>query len=290
MNPLVNLLAHFGIQGPDGAHQFYGFRNDIGTQAAMNAANGHNAGVFRDLQVSADNSLQGVNDLCGDNHTVDTHPGRSAVRLFTVHCDFEIIHAGIARPGRPANFPGILYCTDMQGKSSVNFWVFQCSLSHHQLRSTAFPLWRTFLGWLEQELDGPGHFFLHLRENFGYTQQHGNVRIVATGMHHGHFFAVVFTDCHGFERQIIALRYRQSVHIRPKQHNGAGFTAFQNADDSGMGYTSLHLHAQRLEVVGHDLCGTKFPVGQFRILVEIAPPCDNLPRQVIAQAADGFHR
>ena len=55
---------------------------------------------------------------------------------------------------------------------------------------------------------------------------------------------------------------------------GPGLPPLQHGDHAGHGHAGLHLHAQRAQMVGHQLGGARFLVAQFRMLVDVAAPGD----------------
>ena len=67
------------------------------------------------------------------------------------------------------------------------------TLADHQLRTTFLVGWRTLLGRLEYEFDGARNEVAVRRQNFGCAHEHGDMRVMAAGVHHVDFLAVVLT-------------------------------------------------------------------------------------------------
>ena len=94
-------------------------------------------------------------------------------------------------------------------------------------------------------------------------------------MHHPHLLAVVVGAHLGGERQIHGLRHGQAVHIRTQGHHGAR-TAAQDAHHAGHRHIRFHLHAQAPEMLGDERGGSKLPIPQLRMGVEIPAPAHHL--------------
>ena len=110
--------------------------------------------------------------------------------------------------------------------------------------------------------------------------------VVAAGVHHAHFLAVVGRLLRGLERHVHLLGHRQAIHVGAQRDDAAGLAALQDADDAGAADAGLHLHAQRAEVIRDDLGGADFLQPQFGMLVEIAAPGDDLREDFGGRAVD----
>ena len=158
--------------------------------------------------------------------------------------------------------------------------IFHHAFLHHHLGApdllaVGLEVGRAFLGGLEDELHAAGQLVLHAGQHLGRGHQDGGVRVVAAGVHHVHFLAQVGALGLGREGQVHLFLHRQRVHVGA-QHHRTGLAALEHGDHAGHGHAGLHLHAQRAQMVGHQLGGARFLVAQFRMLVDVAAPGDEL--------------
>ena len=81
----------------------------------------------------------------------------------------------------------------------------------------------------------------------------------------------------GGERQVGLLDDRQRIHVGSQCHHGPGMATFEHADDAGVRHAGFHfIEPQALEVLGNELARAKFPVREFGMLMDVAPPRDHL--------------
>jgi hypothetical protein len=99
---------------------------------------------------------------------------------------------------------------------------------------------------------------------------------MAAGMHDAHFLAEVVRLDGGAERHVGALHHRQRLHVGAQRDCGTRPARFQEADHTGPGNAGLHGQPQFPQVIGYYLCRTHFAVGEFRVLVEVPPPGNDL--------------
>ncbi|MBK7189067.1 MAG: hypothetical protein IPH86_10410 [bacterium] len=99
--------------------------------------------------------------------------------------------------------------------------------------------------------------------------------IVAAGVGHRHRSPVVRCRRGRGERQARRLGHGQRVHVGAQGHHAAGFRAAQHADHAGMSDTFTHLQAKLLQVRRHQGRGAALAIGQFGVLVDVAPPGDD---------------
>ena len=284
----VDLLAHVLVQGAYRAHHLDLLRDDVGAHAAVDAADGNDPGLLDQLQVAADDGLQGVDDLGGHDHAVDAHPRGGAVGLDAVYDDLEIVDAGVARSGGVADAAGLVHGADVQGERGVDRRVLQHAFGDHQFGAALLAFRGAFLGRLEHELHGAGQIIPHFRQDRGHAHQDGHVAVVAAGVHDRYLLAVVLADRGGAERQVVAFGHRQAVHVGAQQHHGTRLAAPQQAHHAGVGDPGLHFHPEPCQVFSDDAGGAELAVGQFGVLVEVAAPGDHPVGYLRAEAVDRF--
>ncbi len=69
---------------------------------------------------------------------------------------------------------------------------------------------------------------------------------------------------------------------------GPGFPPRRIADDAGARDVGPNLEPQRAQVPGHDARGANLLVTEFRVLVEVVPPCRHLGRDLAGGPIDPF--
>ena len=116
---------------------------------------------------------------------------------------------------------------------------------------------------------------LHARKDLGGAHEDGHMVIVATGVHHPHLLAVVVSAHLRGEGKIHGLRHRQAVHIRPQSHHGA-WTAAKDPHHAGHGYVRFHLQTEAPKMLGDERGGSKLPVPELRMGVEVPAPAHHL--------------
>ena len=149
-------------------------------------------------------------------------------------CDFDFKTIGAVE--RCACFVSVFAtahaCHHVLTKHDFRLGIVQSAVAHHFACAYAFRVGKVidvgaaFFSRLEHKHHRACQFLLVLRQDFGRAQEHGGVGIVATGMHHRRFLALV--DGFGFTgvSQACFLGHRQSVHVGSHRHHGARFCAF----------------------------------------------------------------
>ncbi len=146
-----------------------------------------------------------------------------------------------------------------------------------QFGAAAFAGGRAFFGGLEDKDYRAAQLLAHLRQHFGHAHEDRYVAIVAAGVHHAYFVAVVFGFSFGSKGKVCLFGDGQAVHIGSQGHYGAGQAAFEHAYYAGFAYAFAHLvEFQAFEVFGDDFSGAELPVGQLGKLVQIAAPGNDL--------------
>ena len=137
------------------------------------------------------------------------------------------------------------------------------------------------LGRLENHHGGAGEI-ARLGEIFGGAEQHRGVAVMAAGVH--------LARHRRFVRQAGFFLERQRIHVGAQADDlVAGLAAADDADDAGAADAGDHLvAAEALELVGDRRRGAVHVVVQFRMGVNIPPPCGDFVVQV-GDAVDDRH-
>ena len=98
---------------------------------------------------------------------------------------------------------------------------------------------------------------------------------MAAGVHHTDGLVAVGGGGARAERQIALFGDGQRVHVGAQRDGRTGLATLEHTHHTGLGDAGLHLEAEALQVIGHDLRGAELTVGEFGVLVEIAPPTDH---------------
>ncbi len=175
----------------------------------------------------------------------------------------------------------------MQAEDRAGHRVLQRALGDHHLGAALLAFRRHLLGRLEDELHGPAQLRAHAGQDRGHAQQDGHVAVVAAGVHHAHLLAVPRRAHLRREGQVHLLGHRQRVHVGAQRDRRAGQGTLQHPDDAGVRHAGTHgVEAQRLQVRLHDACGAELAVAQLGVLVQVAPPGDDLGFDGLGRAVD----
>ena len=170
----------------------------------------------------------------------------------------------------------------MQAKNRVDFRVLHATLFNHQSGTTVFADGRHFFCGLKDEFDSAVNLIAHLREHFSHTHEDRDVRVVSASVHHACLCAIPLGTHHTLEGHIGFFSHRQAIHIRTKGNAWAGFGAFQYAYHAGIRHFFFDLvKAEFSQMIGDKFTGTKFPITQFRVGVQVATPGDYLIIQAV---------
>ncbi len=83
---------------------------------------------------------------------------------------------------------------------------------------------------------------------------------------------IVFGAYLGGKRHIDTFGYRQGIDVRAKPNHRSCFTAFQKADNTGMGNTGFHVQAQILQVLCNLFGRLEFSVRELREPMKMTTP------------------
>ena len=175
-------------------------------------------------------------------------------------------------------------CIDVQTEDHIHFWIFQHALLDHQFCTAFLSLGNTFFRRLEDELHRALQIFFHGTEDFRHPHQDGYMCIMAAGMHHAYFVAVILCLHFRCKREIHPFRNRQSVHVGTQRYHRTGLAALQQTYHAGMRYAGLHFQPKRTQMVGDDAGGPGLPVAQFGMCMKVPAPGDHLRLYLSYQA------
>ncbi|MCY1429635.1 hypothetical protein D9M71_455600 [compost metagenome] len=169
----------------------------------------------------------------------------------------------------------------MQAENGIHLWILHDAVSDHRLGPTlgigaGRHLGKSFLGGLEDELDGARNLRLHACQHFGYTHQDCGMGIVTAGMHHRTVLAHVFGDHLGREGQAGRFLHRKRVHVGAQRDDLAGQAALEKPHHAMASDTRGDVHAQLAQMIRHQLGGANFLAGKFRVLVYVTSPRHDL--------------
>jgi len=100
--------------------------------------------------------------------------------------------------------------------------------------------------------------------------------VVTAGMHHVDFAAEIIPLRRGGEGEPRGLFHRQRIHVGAQHHNRTGLAALQQRDHARVGDTSRDVEAEPAQVPGDKRRGAEFLLAELGMLVDIAPPSDQL--------------
>ena len=202
--------------------------------------------------------------------------GRGAVGLLALNADIEALrarHEAAVTIGRAAGHPAL---RDVQPKDRGRRGILQGALGNHQIGAAFFPFRRPLLRRLEDELDRARNDVAQRAQDLGRAHEDGDVVVVTTCMHDADLVAFVHAGDLRRVGQAGFLDDRQPIHVGAERNDAAGLCAPQHADDAGMSHLRFHLETERTQMLGDERGGAELAIGQLRMLVDVAAPCDDL--------------
>ena len=200
------------IEGAHGTTDLAVVGNDIIGGACMDGAGVDHGGLLGVHFIAADVG-EGLHDLGSGKNGVDAVLGRSAMAALAVEND-PVIVAGSGN-GAPAqlDLAGLIGLTgDVDGHSVVGLGIFQTAVLDHGTGAG-----QSFLTRLEHQDHKALEFLFMGFQQFGRTQQHGGMGVMAAGVH--------FSRALGGIGQAGVLGEGQSIHISPEKDAFASFFA-----------------------------------------------------------------
>jgi hypothetical protein len=250
--------------------------NDVVAHAALEHADGDHRRLLRDVHATRDDGLQAQDDLRGDDDGIHAAPRHGRMGLGAAHEDAEIVGGGHERAGAVADLPGLVDRGHVQAEDRIHIRVLQGALFHHHLRAAVLADGRRLLGGLEDELHRAGNALAHPREDFRHAHEDAGVGIVAAGVHHAAAHVVPLGPHGALERDVDFLGDRQRIHVGAQRHHRTRQATPEHAHHARMRHLLAHLDAEGSQVVGDDLRGAHLAVAELGVLVEVAPPGDDL--------------
>ena len=229
-------------------------------------------GSLRGVDVAADDTLPGDDNLAGDEGGVDGLMGQRAVAALTGDGQLEDAGAGPERTGLDDGLVERQAVPEVQPERGG--WrgrVHDAGADHGGGPAEAL------FGRLEDQLDATRQRRLTAHEQLRDAHADGSVAVVPTGVHD----AVVLRG----EGQAGLFADGQGVHVEAQEHGGRvvrRVVALDDGDDAGRGDAGADLKPQPAQVVGHDAGGTHLVEAQLRVTMEIAPPSDQLGGERLA--------
>ena len=132
----------------------------------------------------------------------------------------------------------------MKAENGARLRVVECALLDHQRRPAALTRRRPLLGRLENELDGARQIVPHAGQDLSDPHQHGDVRVMAAGVHHPNVLTVVGGAHLGGEREIHFFGDGERVHVGAQRHDWPRLAPAQYPDHTGMRDAGAHLDAE----------------------------------------------
>ena len=246
-------LAHLGIEGTDSAAEFRVLGDDVGAGAAVEGADADHNGIVG-VCFTAGDALQSVHNLAANVDGVNRAFGHGTVTGTADDLDVHEGRGGIPGTGIHGDGAGGQLGEDVHTGNGIQI-VHQTAVQNAQSAVHGF-----FRG-LEDELHGAVQFIPVLRQNLCRGQQHGNVRIMAAGMHDAFILGLV--------GKILDFLDGQRVDISTQTNHGIVTVTLQCGN--GAGLANCHIgNVQLIQFFPDPLGGAEFFPAYFRILVELS--------------------
>ena len=264
------------VERAEGADHLDRLGNDVVADATLDRADRDHRGVPRDVDLAAHDRLHRAHDLRCRDDGIDAVPGSRAVGLPALHDHLETVRRRHQRAFAITDQPRIQRRPQVQPEHGIGLGGGEQPFVQHQARAAALTVGRAFFGRLEHEHHRAGQLGLHARQDFCRSEQDSRVPVVAAGMHDAHLLAAVFGRRHRLERHVHLLGDGQCVHVGAQRDRRTGLAAAQDADHACVRDAGSHFEPHRAQLFGHDLGGADFAVAEFRVLVEVAAPGEDL--------------
>ena len=164
---------------------------------------------------------------------------------------------------------------DVGGHDGVHVRVLHHAGFDHRLGTAVGGL---LLGGLEYQLHSAADFITHAAEDLCDAQQHGNVGVMAAGVH--------ITGVLAGEVEAGGLGHGQAVYVGAHGDAAAGQVALDKRDGAG-GQRAFHaVYAEALQELDYLLGGAELLVAHLGVAVEIAPPGNHLVVHFVHTASD----
>ena len=248
-----------GVEGPDGAVHHRVVGDDVEPLARVHLAHRDDQGVQRAV-VPGDEGLEVQQDGRRADQRVRAQLRLGAVGREALHGDGEVVAAGHPAAGLHVQIGLLQLAPDVLAEDGVHA-VHQPML-HVVVRPVA-----GLLAGLEDQLHLAVDLVLVLHQQLGRAQQHGDVAVVAAGVHHARVLAG--------EGQPGLLLHGQGIDVGPEGH-GPALAAVQHGPAAVVVRIAVdgiaHFLQLRLDLVG----GRRLLQGQLGVLVEPAALFDDI--------------
>ena len=247
--------THGGVKGAAGAFQLTGFGHNVVACAGMQAANGDHRRLHG-VNIARNNALQRGYDLCARHSGIAAQMRHGTMAGFALDHHAEMVAGGHQRTGTGAKGAHGQAGPHMQTEHGI--YILHGTGGDHALCAA---VGRKLFGGLEDQANTAGNVGLVLGQQLGSAQQHGNVVVVAAGVHQAGIAAGIGQA--GFLGDL------QSVHIGAQRHALARLAALQ----IGQNAVTVHIGANApaadfLQLTQHAGAGFLFPARGLRMLVK----------------------
>ena len=193
----------------------------------------------------------------GDQHRIDARLRPRAVRADALDMDVEERPARHHGAGPDREFADREPRMIVHAEHRVAREAAEQVVLEHRARAA-----QSFFGRLEDEVDRAVEV-ARLGEIARRAEQHRGVPVMAAGMHHARPGRLV--------RHLVRLEDRQRVHVGAQPDRDRPIALAQHADHAGPADAAMHLDAERLELLRHDVGGAVLGEPDLRMRMEVAP-------------------
>lgn len=149
--------------------------DNVARRAAVQLADGDDGGLVG-ADLARDDGLQGVDDFGGNHNGIVAALGHGAMARGAADVDAEPVGVCHARAGLAAHGAGVDFAPDVRGIGAVD--AVEHAGADHELGALA-----VFLAGLEYDADLAVNVIGHVTQNLQRAEHHGDVAVVAAGMH-----------------------------------------------------------------------------------------------------------
>src|SRR3984893_18294323 len=191
-------VEHPHGEGPDGTLQFAGVWHYVGGFPGLDHGDRDYAGVYRAF-IARNNGLERLYDLASHRYRIDAVVWHRRVRAFAVDSNLEFVAGRKRRPGFNCKLADLQARPVVRAKDRFHREQIEQAILDHLARTAA-----AFLGRLKDQVNGAVEIAV-TGQVFGGGQQHGDVTIMAAGVH--------LSAVHTRVSERVVLRHRQRVDV-----------------------------------------------------------------------------
>ena len=177
---------------------------------------------------------------------------------------------------------------NMDAEYGAGGGIIERALGDHALGPAGLANRQAFFGGLKDQDHGARDLVAHAGKDGGSTQQHGDMGVMAAGMHDMHRRALIFAHGLGGEGKAGLFLNRQGIHISAQGDHAAGLATLQHGNNAGHRHLGADLKPQTFQLSGDQGSRANLAIAQFGVFMKIAPPDHDLGLDRLGRGKHGL--